>query len=1097
MAYREFRGVLFDLQSSPESRRLKPELSAVLAEWTGEPLSDKMPLPMSDEASSPPPSQLKRQTAIRRDGSSSDLKTRSPRGGTGRVHPPLPRDAANAGWPSPASSSSSRFDQHVSGSRSPQSAAAMPTRPDGSRIHDGSISRNRKAKLALTMVNGPEGHAHKHSLALSGDDPRTPRPYDSHTNSPQSATSSCDSEEDKQLLTPLDGTDTIVLDGSSMATPLSHSFSRRDVPNSPEAPPAERVGMSFGVGSIGASADVGQLGLGLDGRRGMPDATPSPRPDDDIRKRDLTAPKMRPSGSGQRAPLLSRETLFQTGNVPGITPPASTIAATGIAPREVSSVVSTGLEMGLGVGLASSALINHMPGATSAISGLAEPRYMRPSGPAMNAAALQSISGVAAVTLTEREPDRMTTSASQNQRSDAPNGHVTSQAIQDSVEADLHRRRTTGGIEAKGRPDPARQIRHHRADTHDPIISHAHSQLLLQQEREKQQHQQNNYIARRSSPAINTQNLPTGYMLDMPLSAETSLDRNSSLCSSRARASISSSTYPETPSLGERALLSPDAHLHADGSNPLFQHASGARPGHGHPNKVRLQPNDQAIGGSAAQGPANAALMGLGAGGHFAPGVRAKVAEVLPRLIAGIPLTGDEGETVTIAEYGCLNTRSMQLMQPIISCFAEKAHSNQSAKAPQGASPDEGGYFGTGELQVPSTRTALGSGSQNDAPCRIHFSIVHEDSPQADFRPVSQTLNTSSDSYLDPHWQATHEPSLQNAIFQSFVSRPFASRIVPPSTVHLGISLMDLHWSHTPRNPAVSQATSAHAELTAFLTARAHEVRKGGVFLMAYIARSEEGSKAPLLERPRSTISCVDSRLSGSDLSTSSEEGSTAVDLSEPPLSPMSIPDLKKERSRSNSTPTRPIVTSPTGGASKRSSDIWTTLTDTLAPCLQRLVSCGMLKSDVARHLLTLPMHPRTPRQTQNVLRSLKHLWSVEWSCGLEESLPPADDQTPTESNLLRSEAEPLRLPHPAWKALQAGTLSRVAFAEHMIQLFKNLYEAHFRVILREKGRLSKGAVEFVLDSLWDVLQSRIDDQEPCPIAQCELEVQVVALRRL
>ena len=75
--------------------------------------------------------------------------------------------------------------------------------------------------------------------------------------------------------------------------------------------------------------------------------------------------------------------------------------------------------------------------------------------------------------------------------------------------------------------------------------------------------------------------------------------------------------------------------------------------------------------------------------------------------------------------------------------------------------------------------------------------------------------------------------------------------------------------------------------------------------------------------------------------------------------------------------------------------------------------------------------------------------------------------------------------------------LSRVAFAEHMIQLFKNLYESHFRAILREKGKLSKGACEFVLDSLWDVLQSRIDDQEPCPIAECELEVQIVALRRI
>ncbi|SPO38208.1 uncharacterized protein PSFLO_03685 [Pseudozyma flocculosa] len=1056
-----------------------------------EPLSPKRTLSIVDESPSPPSPQLRRQTAIRRDGSSPDLKARSSRAYLGRISSPLHHELAAS-----AHATQSSLADLTTSETSSEGAATVRA---GARIRNGSISRNGTSKLALSFAQGDDDDptgivAHKRLSALSGDDPRTPRPRDAHTDSPVSATSSYDSEDDKQLLTPLDGSgSSIALDDAAMATPLSDSFSRASISTPPEPLTAARVGMRLGIGNIGASTDVGSLGIGLDGRRGMPDATPSPKPDDDLSKRDLSAPMMRTTSSSQRAPVLSRETLYQIGTVAGLTPPVSSVTATGGLPTEVSSVVSNGLEMGLGVNLASSALINSIPGATSAVSGLAEPRYHRPGGTSYDSAPLQR--DAFSPVLTDRAPAQA-----------APKPQTRSQSPStDGAESDLHRRRTTGWMEGNGRrPDPSRQARHHRADTHDPIISHARSQLL-QQQHEKQQHHQNNYISLRSSPMITTQDLPIGYMLDMPLSAETSLDRNSSLgghSSTRARASISGSTHPETPSFGEHATLSPDAHMHADGLNPFQLRGDGMRGGAGRANRA----HDHPVHDGQASGPHNGALMGLGAGGHFAPGVRAKVAEVLPRLISDIPLTGHEGETVTIAEYGCLNTRSVQLMQPIISWFAEKAQQGASPAntAADAAADPSTGYFGLGgEPSLgASMRTALGSGPKSDVPCRVNFSIVHEDSPQADFRPVAQTLNSSSDSYLNSHWQATHEPSLQNAIFQSFVSRPFASRIVPPSTVHLGISLMDLHWSHTPRNPAVSQATSAHAELTAFLTARAHEFRQGGVFLMAYIARSEEGAKLPLPERPRSTINCDDSgKADGLHLSRLADDGGggggSVVDLSDAMSPPPSVPGVFRERSRSNSTPNRPTVTSPTSTSTRRSTDIWTTLTDTLAPCLQRLVSCGMLKSDVARHLLTLPMHPRTPKQTQNVLRSVKHLWSVEWSCGLDEALPPSEDHTPTGASELRSEAEPLRLPHPAWKALQAGTLSRVAFAEHMIQLFKNLYEAHFRVILREKGRLSKGAVEFVLDSLWDVLQSRIDDQEPCPIAQCELEVQVVALRRL
>ncbi|KAJ1039273.1 hypothetical protein NDA11_000829 [Ustilago hordei] len=815
-----------------------------------------------------------------------------------------------------------------------------------------------------------------------------------------------------------------------------------------------------------------------------------------------TAAELEPMLERGPAPAFSKSSLYQVGMVEGLTPPAmSSHSALGTCPTEVSSIVATGLEMGLGVSLASSALLTHVSGArAAALSGLAEPRYSRPhqSGfePSSLAAQESPNSDLSPASRLEFDAPGTTSAATSlpYRSRDQPSPDF----VGDGIEGDLHRRRTTGSRQPKHRMEPMIRGRHHRADTHDPIIPAAASPAITA-EIEKQQYYQNNYISLRNEAKISTQGLPGSFNADTPLSATTSVEPEPSLggrSSTQAHASFGGSTQLETPSLGDKVMLSPDSQ-HPFSGNPFAAITTSSSPvqdatHHGEPAGWKSIRQGLASGG---HGPTQAALLGLGGGSHFGPGVRAKVSEVLPYLVSSIPLSGEEGETVTIAEYGSLNTRSINLMQPIISSFVQKAHAD-TPRRETGKSEDAIDYF-PGLDGAASLRSILGVDASADYPCKVSFSIIHEDSPQADFRPLSQMLETNPESYLHPQWQAMHEPPLHNAVFPSFVSRPFASRIAPPSTLHLGISLMDLHWSHTPRNPTVSLSTSAHAELAAFLTARAHEFRKGGIIVLAYIARSED-SNVVLPDRPRSTVHSIGSiEVERGAVSLASENGiqsrsnGNGVDAE---AGSQRIPLLRKERRRSNSSPNRPSFASTACPADtpQRPSDIWSTLTNTLAPCLQRLVSCGMLKSDVARHLLSLPMHARTPRQTRNVLKSVKHLWKVEWSCGLGDE-PISTDAPPA----LVSEAEPLRLPHPAWKALQAGTLSRVAFAEHMIQLFKNLYESHFRAILREKGKLSKGAVEFVLDSLWDVLQSRIDDQEPCPIAECELEVQIVALRRI
>lgn len=434
---------------------------------------------------------------------------------------------------------------------------------------------------------------------------------------------------------------------------------------------------------------------------------------------------------------------------------------------------------------------------------------------------------------------------------------------------------------------------------------------------------------------------------------------------------------------------------------------------------------------------------------QFAYGIRAKLAEVLPALVSSIPL-GEARENIHIAEFGCLNSRSVYLIQVVIDQFLSRLYPRKR-------------YNESRKHAFPHLEEIEGETSN------INFVLVHEDSPQADFRSFVRMLNTAPESYMNPTWLASRHPSLQNSAFPMFVARPFGSRIMPRDTFHLGFSLMDLHWTHTPKSADVSLATTAHAELHAFLATRAHEFRRGSIFIVAFISRLNQDNR-------------------GMNQST---DGSST----EPAIASAKHGTYTADDGGG---------ISPTGSHSATSAlnahcnnDIWTTLTELLVPCLQRLVSCGMLKSDVARQMLTLPLHPRTPAQTRRVLKQLSHLWDVKWSCGL--GIVGREYDSPDDPVSI---PEPLRLPHPACAAFNAGVLHPSELSEQLIHLLKNLYETHFRMILRERGKLSKGAVEFILDSLWDIAQSRIldhcmFDKGNSPFSNLELGVQLFALRRL
>jgi len=152
-----------------------------------------------------------------------------------------------------------------------------------------------------------------------------------------------------------------------------------------------------------------------------------------------------------------------------------------------------------------------------------------------------------------------------------------------------------------------------------------------------------------------------------------------------------------------------------------------------------------------------------------------------------------------------------------------------------------------------------------------------------------------------------------------------------------------------------------------------------------------------------------------------------------------------------------------------------------------------MIKSDVARHLLAIPLYPRTAKETQAALHRVSDLWQVEYACGLD---PLAFKQpTPERPALSSVSCEPaLKLLHPACVALGSGQLTERVYAEHVITFVRQVYELHFRDALKEQANMGRGAIEWVLDALWEALREKVEDGA---LKRLELDFTVIALRRL
>lgn len=278
---------------------------------------------------------------------------------------------------------------------------------------------------------------------------------------------------------------------------------------------------------------------------------------------------------------------------------------------------------------------------------------------------------------------------------------------------------------------------------------------------------------------------------------------------------------------------------------------------------------------------------------------------------------------VHLVEYGCLNSQSATLMPEIAEHWSKI------------------GYEG--------------------AP---HVCMTYADGPGADFRPIMFQCEAMTHETSSPH-------------FNSFVSKPFAAQIVPPKSIDVGYSLMDLHCRHTASAAGISAASAAHRELLEFLRTRAVEFRTGGLLVLAFIQRQEDSKthQPNKLERstgPKDTSSAPLAPLLPIDRSARTQQGIIVDGVVEPALppdpfsargmsshtraqsalSPIVARHWREEtvRTRSDSTPYR-SSTVPIGA---KRGDVWSSIPALLAPCIQRLVSMGYIKSDAAHRLLSV-----------------------------------------------------------------------------------------------------------------------------------------------
>lgn len=292
--------------------------------------------------------------------------------------------------------------------------------------------------------------------------------------------------------------------------------------------------------------------------------------------------------------------------------------------------------------------------------------------------------------------------------------------------------------------------------------------------------------------------------------------------------------------------------------------------------------------------------------------------------------------------------------------------------------------------------------SDGTAAAQPFYEVMHQKDTGADFGKLQNWLKSGLHSYtrsetydrLECHLDQSSRPDLRRVFTKLIPCQPNGPATLPNS-VDIGISILDLHWLHTIK---VSTRNLVNPVFSA------------KVELQSWLKwRALEVRKDGLLLMVFATDS--------------SQDGTR----------------------------------SPT--PSDRSSDnFFEQVPEVLIPCLNRLVSTGLLNQAVASKLMRIPLHLRNQDEIDQWLSSdlVQDFWIVE-------------------------HREPSRnLRHPAALRFKQGLISEREYSQEIVQIVRILYESFFRRVLKESHATGSGrgttSDEVALDALWDVLAEKIEE---------------------
>nr|XP_018264341.1 uncharacterized protein I303_02507 [Kwoniella dejecticola CBS 10117]OBR86499.1 hypothetical protein I303_02507 [Kwoniella dejecticola CBS 10117] len=383
------------------------------------------------------------------------------------------------------------------------------------------------------------------------------------------------------------------------------------------------------------------------------------------------------------------------------------------------------------------------------------------------------------------------------------------------------------------------------------------------------------------------------------------------------------------------------------------------------------------------------------------------------------------------------------------------------------------------------------------------LSVTHQCDIDFDTRLLQANLSNHPQSYR----KIRSIPSPM--ILTSFSFSGFIDPSLPPNSIDVALctnELSKLHGAIQPKplhmftSQAEEREQRSEKDLSAWLKVRAKEVKSGGILAFSFAVRT-----APTLtaERDRSQGRRTPNAegITGTGMKSRPPKGSPGNYSMSLPTSPRtSVDDSMADGNivaATNITPMTEINNSPfvpgpplpsppmtsSGKTRKYRPDIWQAMSHALSPAIQRLVSLGEIKTQVAPLLVDVPYWPRTLESIQSTLSKNYNEWEtlIQPSAvgqSSEEMLRTSSTESRA-SGLHENEYSPeerkeweesgvkiFRLTHPAWIDYRKGKIDRNGYAKRISMYVRSVYESHLKKVLRERGRMDISQCETTVQEL-------------------------------